>query len=63
MTTFIVFTPNGDGLKEVARVEAASAIGAVEAAATQAGQYVAITEGRFNLMQVEPVQKMTVVRQ
>jgi hypothetical protein len=60
---FIVFTPNGDGFKEVARVEAASAIGAIEKAAEGAGEYVAVSETRFRVMKVEPVQKFAVVPQ
>lgn len=63
MTTFIVLQPNGDGYHEVAKVEAASAIGAVEKAATTPGDYIAVAEGRFRTLRVEPVQKLAVVPQ
>jgi hypothetical protein len=61
MSRYIVFQPNGDGFVEVARVDAGSPAHAIEQAATAPGDYVAVTEGRFKLMRVAPVEAFRVV--
>lgn len=61
MTQFVVLKPNGNGYEEVVRVDAVSAVGAVEKAATAAGDYIAVPESRMRPMRVEPVQKFSVV--
>jgi hypothetical protein len=63
MAEFIVFQPNGNGFVEIARVEAAGAIGAIEKTATAPGDYIAVPESRFRVMRVEPVERFTVVNQ
>ena len=63
-TTYVVLEPNGDegGYREVARgVAAGSPAHAIEQAAKEPGEYVAIPEGRFKLMKVKPVQALRVI--
>jgi hypothetical protein len=62
MSAFIVFQPNGKNFVEHARVEAASAEHAVEKAATEPGEYVAVPVSRFKLMRVAPVKALRVVK-
>jgi hypothetical protein len=60
---YIVLQPNGDhSYHEVARVVAASPAHAIEQAATASGDYIAVTEGRFKVMSVAPVQAFRVVK-
>lgn len=61
MSTFVVLRPDGDGWREFARVEATTAATAIEKAATEPGEYIAVTEGRFKPMTVQPVQSLRVV--
>lgn len=63
MAEFFVFTPNGTGdtYKLVARTEAGSPQGAVEKAAAEAGDYIAIPVTRWKTMRVAPVQALHVV--
>jgi len=63
MAKFIVLQPNGRGFVEVGRVDAASAIGAIEKTATEPGEYIAVAESRFRVMEVAPVTKFAVVPQ
>ena len=63
MARYIVFQPNGEGFKEVARVDAGSPAHAVETAAKGEGEYVAVPEGRFRVMRVAPVQALRIVEE
>jgi hypothetical protein len=60
---YIVFQPNGKGFVEVARVEAGSTEHAIEKAATGPGEYVAVTESRFKVMTVAPIESLRVVKE
>lgn len=65
MARYIVFQPNGSDTNfvEVARVDAASPAHAIEQIATGEGEFVAVPEGRFKLMRVQPVQAFRVVQE
>lgn len=60
MSTFIVLCRNGNGWKEHAEVEATTQMAAIEKAATDAGDYVAISAKQ--VFRVEPVTALKVVR-
>lgn len=60
MTTFTVLRRNGSGWIDHAEVEAVSGLAAVEKAATEAGEYVAVSLKQ--VCRVEPVTSMKVVR-
>lgn len=62
MARFVVLQPNGDGFVEIDRVDAASSDHAVERAAKEPGEYVAVAESRFKVVRVEPVESLRVVK-
>jgi hypothetical protein len=62
MARYIVFQPNGNGFVEVERVDAGSPAHAVEQVAKAEGEYVAVPEGRFQLMEVRTTQTLKVVK-
>lgn len=63
MSKWIVLQANGSSYVECARVDTATAIGAIEKAATTAGEFVAVSEARFQPMTVEATQRFCVVPQ
>lgn len=60
MTTFIVLCRNGDGWKEHGEIEAATARAAVEQAAADPGDYIAVSAKQ--VFHLEPVTTLKVVR-
>jgi len=63
MVMYIVLQPNGDEdtFVLVGTVEAGSPAHAVEQVAKAEGDYIAVPEGRFKPMRVEPVESFRVV--
>lgn len=60
-STYVVLRPNGHGYIEQCRIDAASPAHAIEQAAQEEGEYIAVPEGRFQVMAVAPVQAFRVV--
>jgi hypothetical protein len=61
MVRYVVLTPNGNGFHEVARVEAATANHAIEQAAQEPGDYLAIPESKLRSVTVAPITSLRVV--
>lgn len=59
---FVVLAQNGNGLKEVARVEAVSRLHAVEQAATEPGEYVCVKADQLKPFKLAPVTRLSVVK-